>query len=125
MTRTEFPAAVKRAAASRSDGRCECHLMPEDIRGRFPADCDRVAAEFDHLLACILGGEATLENCAHLCSPCHKIKTATDLSYKAKRARHKPDRERRNKRKANPSAKIQSRGFSKQKRGFRKPEGKQ
>mgnify|MGYP003124089483 FL=1 len=125
MTRVEFSAAVKREAASRSDGRCECHLMPEDIRGRFPADCDRVAAEFDHLLACILGGEATLENCAHLCSPCHRIKTATDVAYKAKRARHKPDRERRNKRKANPSAKIQSRGFSKQKRGFRKPEGKQ
>lgn len=115
MSRCEFSTAVKRAAAQRSEGRCECHLMSEDIRGLFPAFCDRVAAEFDHVFADCLGGDATLENCAHLCSPCHKIKTATDQKYRAKRNKHRVDRERRDKRRSRqkPKAKIKSPGFSK------------
>ena len=89
--------------------------MPGDISGLFPAFCERVAAEFDHILADCLGGDASLDNCAHLCSPCHKIKTATDQKYRAKRNRHKIDREKRDKKRANPKpkAKIKSRGFSK------------
>lgn len=87
--------------------------MPADISGLFPNWCDRVAAEFDHILADCLGGEPSLDNCAHLCSPCHKIKTATDQKYRAKRNKHKIDREKRDKRRAKPKAKIRSRGFQK------------
>lgn len=113
MSRSEFSVAVKRAAAERSGGRCECHRMSEDIAGLFPVLCDRVAAEFDHILADCLDGEATLDNCAHLCKPCHKIKTATDQKYRAKRNKHRIDREKRDKRRAQPKPKMQSRGFSK------------
>lgn len=115
MSREEFSQAVKRAAARRSQGRCECHLMSEDIRGLFPDQCDRVATEFDHVFADCLGGDAALDNCAHLCSPCHKIKTATDQRYRARRNKHRVDREKRDKRRQRqkPKARIRSRGFSK------------
>ncbi len=115
MSRTEFSAQVKREAADRSGGRCEAHRMPGDISGLFPAFCERVAAEFDHILADCLGGDNSLDNCAHLCQPCHKIKTATDQKYRAKRNKHRVDRERRDRKRANPKpkAKIKSRGFSK------------
>lgn len=115
MSRQEFSAQVKREAAERSGGRCECHRMSEDIAHLFPAFCDRVAEEFDHILADCLGGDNSLDNCAHLCKVHHKIKTATDQKYRAKRNKHRVDRERRDRKRANPKpkAKIKSPGFSK------------
>lgn len=111
MSRSEFPIAVKREAAARSGGVCECHKMSEDIRGHFPKVCDRPAAEFDHVLADTLGGKPTLDNCAHLSKPCHLIKTATDQKARAKRNKHTVRKDRPKPRKQ-PSRKPQSGGFN-------------
>jgi len=88
--------------------------MGEDIRGHFPKVCDRLAAEFDHILADTLGGKPTLDNCAHLSKPCHLIKTATDQKYRAKRNRHAVRDDRlKTRTKATGKKKIASRGFDK------------
>jgi 5-methylcytosine-specific restriction protein A len=65
-TRREFSAKVRRDAAKRAGGVCEgCGfwLRPGTYH-------------YDHIVPDGLGGEPTLENCAVLCSHCHKIKTA-------------------------------------------------
>lgn len=114
MSRAEdFNTATKRAAAERSQGVCECARMTEDIRGSFPLECDRVAAEFDHIEAIVLGGKGTLKNCAHLCTPCHKIKTALDKAAMAKRHRHEVRKDRPKPRKQ-PARMIRNRGFNTQ-----------
>lgn len=113
MTRENFSRALKRAAQKRSGGRCEVHLLPPDLTEITGATCDRVAEEFDHVFADCLGGDASLENCAHLCKVHHKVKTATDQKYRAKRNKHRIDREKRDKKRAQPKPKMQSRGFSK------------
>jgi len=64
--RQEFPAKVKLAAWERSAGHCE-ECMARII-GR---------PEYDHILPDALGGEPVLENCAVLCSKCHRLKTST------------------------------------------------
>lgn len=66
--RKEFPAKVKEAAYKRAAGSCEgvgctAQLTP----GKF---------EYDHDVACDLGGSNDLPNCIVLCSVCHKTKTA-------------------------------------------------
>jgi len=121
MSRPEdFDTATKRAAADRSQGRCECHRMTADIRGAFPIECDRVAAEFDHIKAIALGGKGTLANCAHICTPCHKIKTALDKAAMAKRHRHDVNKDRKPKTRTRAKGQpMPSRGFDKTKtRGF-------
>lgn len=113
MARKEFSADVKRQVFTRSEGRCELHRLPWDLKAELGETCDRVGKEFDHVTADCLGGEPTAENCAFLCATCHKAKTKTDVGYKAKRRRHTVDKERAAKRKANPSPKIRTRGFNK------------
>lgn len=90
--RTEFPKAVLREAFKRSGGVCEVHRLPHVLG--LPETCDRVAQEADHILPDILGGEATLDNCAYLCRQCHRQKTDRDVADKSKRNKHKvnPDR---------------------------------
>lgn len=65
MTRREFSRKVKRDAATRANGRCEC--------------CGKRLAfaefHYDHDLPDFLGGEPTLENCRVLCIVYHKAKT--------------------------------------------------
>ena len=73
MSRREFPAKVRRLAAKRSGGRCERYLWRAD-RGL----CIRPPVHFDHIMPDGLGGEATIENCAHLCKQCHADKTLTE-----------------------------------------------
>lgn len=77
--RREFSAKTKLAAWERCNGNCEgCHAR---IIGR---------AEYDHILPDAMGGEPTLENCAVLCSKCHRIKTSTgDVPRIAKTKRTK------------------------------------
>lgn len=113
MARQEFSKAVKREVLKRSGGQCELHLLPWDLKEQIGVTCDRVGKEFDHVFADCLGGEPVAENCALLCPTCHKAKTKTDVGHKATRRKHTVDRERREKRKGNPSQKIQSRGFNK------------
>lgn len=65
MARKEFTKTIKRAAALRSEGRCEnCGIKL--AFGSF---------HYDHDLPDFLGGEPTLENCRVLCIACHKAKT--------------------------------------------------
>lgn len=115
MTRKNFTAKTKLAAWKRSGGGCEVHLMDEDIKHLFAPSCDNTAAELDHRVADILDGEPTLENAAYLCRSCHKIKTKSDATYRAKRNKHsvnksRPKKEKRAGRKLQGPS-LQSRGF--------------
>ena len=68
MSRSEFSVKTRKAAWERCDGICECGCnLP--IVGR---------PEYDHRLACGLGGDNSLENCVVLSVKCHKIKTHTE-----------------------------------------------
>jgi 5-methylcytosine-specific restriction endonuclease McrA len=63
--RHEFSAKTKANAALRANGHCE--------------DCTRRLSagdfHYDHIIPDAIGGEPTLENCAVLCTSCHKLKT--------------------------------------------------
>lgn len=111
MKRREFPVAVKREAAKRSGGTCECNLMSPDIIDHFEGYCTRKACDFDHVIADCLDGEPILENCAHLCREHHLVKTALDRKYLAKRNKHKINRDRPDRK--SPKAKMVSRPFNK------------
>jgi 5-methylcytosine-specific restriction endonuclease McrA len=119
MTRREFPEAIKRAIRARSGGVCECRLMPADIAHLFPKECDRPAAEIDHRIAECLRTEAelleplTAEDGAHLCSPCHKLKTASDQAMRGKRNAHRVRDDPPKRAKASGKPRLQSRGFDK------------
>lgn len=77
--RVEFSRKVRAQAHLRANGCCEaCGARLKVGEG-----------EYDHILACELGGEATLENCRLICTPCHKAKTAADV-----RRIRKADRQR-------------------------------
>jgi 5-methylcytosine-specific restriction enzyme A len=63
--RREFKPKIKLAAWERCKGHCEtCHAK---IIG---------GAQYDHIIPDGLGGEPTLDNCACLCSKCHRLKTS-------------------------------------------------
>ena len=113
--RKNFDAKTKLAAWKRSGGGCEVHLMDEDIKHLFAPSCDNTAADLDHRVADILGGEPTLENAAYLCKACHKIKTKSDANYRRIRNksvvnRNRPKKEKRAGRKLQ-GPNLQSRGF--------------
>lgn len=67
--RLEFPQKVKAQAFVRAAGKCE----GPNCGARLTLG----KVEYDHDLACDLGGDNSLENCVVLCTPCHKAKTAT------------------------------------------------
>jgi 5-methylcytosine-specific restriction protein A len=68
MARKEFPVKVKRVVVLRSLGICE--------RPRWDGKpCTKPAKAFDHIVPDGLGGQATVENAAHLCQACHDEKT--------------------------------------------------
>jgi 5-methylcytosine-specific restriction endonuclease McrA len=83
MSRQEFSAKVRVAAFERAGGRCEnCGVRLGPSTG----------VEYDHVIACAVGGEATLENCSVKCRNCHGAKTAKhDIPAiaKSKRIRNK------------------------------------
>jgi 5-methylcytosine-specific restriction endonuclease McrA len=67
--RKEFSKQTKRDAFLRANGCCEGESCGARLTiGKF---------HYDHSIADGLGGDPTLENCQVLCTPCHKIKTAT------------------------------------------------
>lgn len=118
MSRREFSEPVKRAIRERSGGACECYLMPADIRGWFPVECDRTPAEIDHRIAECLRTEAelaeplTANDGAYLCAPCHKIKTKSDQAMRKKGNAHRVRRDRPQKPKT-VKRPLKSRGFDK------------
>lgn len=81
MKRIEFSRKIKAQAFLRSGGSCEtCGARLKTGEG-----------EYDHILPCALGGEATLDNCKLICRVCHKEKTHKDVLgiRKADRVRDK------------------------------------
>lgn len=92
MNRREFREPVKAEIRERSGGVCECHRMPADIAHMFPKHCDRPAVDIDHVFADTLetdkSADLTAEDGAHLSSPCHKIKSASDQAMRRKRNAH-------------------------------------
>jgi 5-methylcytosine-specific restriction protein A len=81
--RNEFDAKTRAAALDRvtdKDGNARCQHCKGILKQK----------HFDHHLPAELGGPATLENCQVLCVPCHKIKSAKDITMirKADRQRH-------------------------------------
>ena len=124
MNRQEFKPAVQAQIRARSGGRCECNRMPPALLHFFPKECDRPAAEIDHIYpdALKFDGEKlkplTADDGAHLCKPCHAIKTASDRQMMAKRSAHTVKKERADKRRAKgKTAKIPGRGFQTNKDG--------
>ena len=113
--RNNFTAKTKRLVRERSGGSCEVHLIPEESRlVRYPAlpgTCNRKAVDVDHIQPDWCGGSNTIDNAAHLCKPCHSIKTVTDNKEAKKRARRAGERGQQARHKAGKTRKIQSQAF--------------
>lgn len=95
MSRTEFPKSVKRLALKRADGRCEArgkwYGLPDNKR------CSASLAngvEFDHIILAANGGDASLDNCASVCIPCHRFKTSTRDTPLAAKTLRQQDKDR-------------------------------
>ncbi|MBL4590606.1 MAG: HNH endonuclease [Phycisphaerales bacterium] len=75
--RRVFTPRTKAAALLRDHGLCQ--------------DCDiqlsSATVEYDHVIACGLGGDNNLNNCACLCKSCHRKKTDRDQAAIAKTKR--------------------------------------
>jgi len=83
MTRAEFSKRTKLQAFDRAGGRCELCGVKLSVG----------YIEYDHAIPCVLGGEATLDNCVVACRSCHRLKTSSkDIPIIAKsnrqRAKH-------------------------------------
>ena len=79
MSRQEFTTATRKDALKRAKGQCECGCgMPLDLLKGF---------DFDHVIACALGGDNSLENCRVINRTCHKVKTATEDMPRIKKVR--------------------------------------
>lgn len=79
--RMEFTRKIKALIIARANGKCEkCSAKLKTGEG-----------EVDHILPCVLGGEATVANGRLLCRVCHVEKTSTDIRSirKADRSRDK------------------------------------
>ncbi|MFP1634121.1 HNH endonuclease [Zhengella sp. ZM62] len=97
MTRSEFPAKVRKSVFARANGKCEkCAAALKTGEG-----------EIDHILPCALGGEPTIANARLLCRVCHVEKTGDDV-----RRVRKADRQKAKQTGASrPKGKLKSRGF--------------
>ena len=83
--RNNFTAATKREAYERSNGICECHLIPHV----FKVACGRPLGPgntfYEHVNPDAICGRNDLDNCAVLTKTCWRIKTDThDLPVIAK-----------------------------------------
>jgi 5-methylcytosine-specific restriction endonuclease McrA len=130
--RQEFSAAVKREAAARSGGLCESHRIP--AKYGLVSGCGSAARDFDHIQPDAEGGEPTLDNCAHICKPCHSLKTIMDKAIAAKinrQAGRKGQQARRDRAKAEgkqsrwASRKLDGRGFQPKPEGWVSPLSKE
>ncbi|MBL4784472.1 MAG: HNH endonuclease [Cohaesibacteraceae bacterium] len=98
--RRVFTPKTRAAAVSRDNGLCQ--------------DCDihltTGTVEYDHVIACGLGGDNDLGNCACLCKACHRAKTDRDQAAIAKTKRiHNKCHDIRTRKYC--AQKIRSRGF--------------
>jgi 5-methylcytosine-specific restriction endonuclease McrA len=72
--RREFTKQVRRDAFARCNGQCEGTPYGSE---RCPVKLTIGKYHYDHVIPDGLGGDPTLENCAVLCTACHKDKTTT------------------------------------------------
>lgn len=77
MTRREFPKSVRRAAHARSNGICECAIVP--FLPTYRAGCGRRLTSgnvwYEHIIPDGAGGTPTLDNCAALVKTCGLLKS--------------------------------------------------
>lgn len=111
MARREFTKPTKREALKRSQMRCEAvgamYNLPANKRCNAPLD---KGVEFDHIVLDANSKDNSLENCACVCIPCHRWKTAHhDIPMAAKTVRVQ-DKHRGIKLEG---PKLKSRGFAK------------
>jgi 5-methylcytosine-specific restriction protein A len=101
MTRErDFSPKIKDQEFARAGGKCRvCGIM-----------IGTKAKHYDHVLPFALGGKSELANCALLCEPCHKDKTAKEDVPRIRKA----DRQRKaHIGAALPKQSLKSRGFPK------------
>lgn len=89
MTRAEFSKPIKREALKRAKGQCEAtgtwYGLAPGQRCTMPLSH---GVEFDHIDLESNSRDASLENCAAVCIPCHRHKTRTrDIPIAAKTVR--------------------------------------
>lgn len=76
-TRSNFTKETKRQALRRSNGICECHLIPHV----FPVACGLPLGEgntfYEHIDMSRVSGRNDIDNCAALTRTCWKFKTAS------------------------------------------------
>lgn len=86
ITRDEFSKATKRLAFERARGCCENAACGAVLQvGRI---------HYDHIIACALGGDSSIDNCAVLCTPCHRAKTSAHDTPRITKTRHIRDSQR-------------------------------
>jgi 5-methylcytosine-specific restriction protein A len=109
MARREFTKATKRAALARSGGRCEAvgawYNLAPGCRCNAPL---AAGVEFDHIVLDANSHDNSLENCAAVCIPCHRFKSAKIDTPKAAKTLRQQDKARGI---ARPKQQIRSRGF--------------
>lgn len=95
MGRAEFSKATKRAAYDRSGELCEAvgslYGLPPGQRCNMPLSR---GVEYDHIDLEANSHDASLENCAAVCPPCHRIKTTTHDIPKAAKTLRQQDKAR-------------------------------
>ncbi len=93
MRTAEFSKPVKREALKRSHGLCEATGVMYGLKPN--ATCGASLAHgvnFDHIILEANSHDNSLENCAAVCIPCHRVKTAkhdTPLAAKTLRQQDK------------------------------------
>jgi len=93
MSRAEFTKATKREALKRAGGICEAvgawYGLADGERCHIPLNH---GVDFDHIILDANSKDNSLENCAAVCIPCHRYKTAkhdTPLAAKTRRQQDK------------------------------------
>lgn len=111
MSRAEFGKPVLRAALKRAQGQCEAvgtwyGLAPET---RCTSSLGH-GVEFDHIILDANSKDNSLENCAAVCIPCHRFKTAKhDIPMAAKTVRQRDKHQ---------GVKTKGRGWAKKPAGY-------
>ena len=94
MSRTEFSKATKRDALTRSQMRCEAlgawYGMEAEQRCNAPL---AYGVEFDHIILDNISSDNSLDNCAAVCIPCHRFKTAKVDVPKAAKTKRQRDKD--------------------------------
>jgi 5-methylcytosine-specific restriction protein A len=111
VSRREFTKATKRAALARSEGRCEAvgawYNLAPGCRCNAPL---AAGVEFDHIDLDANSHDNSIENCAAVCIPCHRFKSAKIDTPKAAKTLRQQDKDRGV---ARPKQSIRSAGFQK------------